>query len=521
MISKNSTNEDIITFAKKYLKEEGLKKIKDENLKGNELFFFDKLGLFGQNNNKLKKALEEIKEKNIDIISFNINLNESSSKEEIDEFLKLEMKITDKTVLNKLENIDGYMFININEEDEDILKDFGFKLGERRKLSVYLKNTKVNITNEINQFLKDKFQITEESVELINDNGITWDAFYNLNNDDYENFNIKDEIKEKIQQFINEKKLKLKEFEINKNLLIKKFMDEIKLELEKDKILEEDNSKQKVYHLIEIRDYITSQKDINKCPFNKRDGFAELCKDMNIIEKENCSTIDYDSANKNKLRIVSLWGSKEGIFEFFESKKMNETKKYFEDKINDKSGIFLLINEDKSFGYIVIYPGNMKFFYKKMDQPQKGFLLSLIRMGLYICQDSVICLTEKQQKEFNFTAIKSFNSNFVITPNQGRVKLMKNEEETFNFGEERKIEFIEEKSENVIDIKLNGNLIFISLKTNERIENETYSNIPINKIDFKENNINFSDDFNYEPFLFYLFVKKFTCFQNLIKKIQY
>ncbi len=88
---------------------------------------------------------------------------------------------------------------------------------------------------------------------------------------------------------------------------------------------------------------------------------------------------------------------------------------------------------------------------------------------------------------------------------------MKNEEETFNFGEERKIEFIEEKSENVIDIKLNGNLIFISLKTNERIENETYSNIPINKIDFKENNINFSDDFNYEPFLFYLFVKKFTC----------
>ncbi len=264
MISKNSTNEDIITFAKKYLKEEGLKKIKDENLKGNELFFFDKLGLFGQNNNKLKKALEEIKEKNIDIISFNINLNESSSKEEIVEFLKLEMKITDKTVLNKLENIDGYMFININEEDEDILKDFGFKLGERRKLSVYLKNTKVNITNEINQFLKDKFQITEESVELINDNGITWDAFYNLNNDDYENFNIKDEIKEKIQQFINEKKLKLKEFEINKNLLIKKFMDEIKLELEKDKILEEDNSKQKVYHLIEIRDYITSQKDINK-----------------------------------------------------------------------------------------------------------------------------------------------------------------------------------------------------------------------------------------------------------------
>ena len=120
-----------------------------------------------------------------------------------------------------------------------------------------------------------------------------------------------------------------------------------------------------------------------------------------------------------------------------------------------------------------------------MDQPQKGFLLSLIRMGLYICQDSVICLTEKQQKEFNFTAIKSFNSNFVITPNQGRVKLMKNEEETFNFGEERKIEFIEEKSENVIDIKLNGNLIFISLKTNERIENETYSNIPINKRDFK------------------------------------
>ena len=68
----------------------------------------------------------------------------------------------------------------------------------------------------------------------------------------------------------------------------------------------------------------------------------------------------------------------------------------------------------------------MDFVYTKMDQPQKGFLLSLIRIGLYICNDSIICLTEKQQDEFDFQGIKKFNSKSGNEPTEGNVRIKEN-----------------------------------------------------------------------------------------------
>ena len=496
MITKDSTNEVIIDFVKKYVKEENdIAKIKEQNIKSNELFFFEDLKLIISKPNKLKDAIKKIKEKNKDIISFDLILNESSKEEDVTKFLKSEMKIEDEEIIDKFQNIDGKKFIKLNNDDN--FSNIKFKLGEKKKLAYYINYIKTLITEEICQFLQETFKLTEDSIELIKENGITWEEFYKWNDDDYDDLNIEKKIKNEIQKYINE----------------------MKQENEKEeKIIEEDNAIYKIYQLIEIKEYITSQKDINKCPFNRREGFYELCQDMNIKNEENCSKINYDSANDIKLKIVSLWGSKEGILEFFNKKSMKETQKYFEEKNKIKSGIFLLINDTKSFGYIVIWPGKMEFLYSKMDQPQKGFLLSLIRMGLYLCNDTIICLTEKQQEEFDFQAFQKLNLTTGNEISEGKVKINKYKEENFKIEGKIIIEPLEEINENISCIKLNGNLLFFTLKTNESICSEINSNIPFYKLNFNDNNVIFDHEFDYDPFLLYQLLQKFNCFKNLVSK---
>ena len=433
MVTKDSTNEDIINFIKNYIKVEEILKFREENIKGNELFFFESKDLkeIIKTPIKLKKTLDEIKAKDKSIISFDIMLNESSTEDDIIKFLNFEMKTEDNNIIDKFMNINGSAFINLKEED---LVKYKFKLGERKKLKYYLNEIRKNTTNEICKLLEEKFQVTAETLEIIKDNEITWEDFYELSDDDFETYYIEDEIKNKIKEYIKEIKAK-------------KIKEENSIQLE--------DLSYKVYHLIEIKEYYTSQNDINRCPFNKMEEFASLCKDLNIKEKLNCTEIDYDFANKIKLKVVSLWGTKEGIIDFFEKNRIMEGKNYFEEKNKVKSGIFLLIREDKSLGYIVIWPGEMDFSYTKMDQPQKGFLLNLIRMGLHLCNDSVICLSEKQQNEFDFQAIQNFNlkSDFGA-PTKGKVKIFKNKEETFKIEGDTIIEELGEMNENIKNIKL-------------------------------------------------------------------
>lgn len=128
---------------------------------------------------------------------------------------------------------------------------------------------------------------------------------------------------------------------------------------------------------------------------------------MNINNEENCSKIDFGKANEIKLNIITLWGTKEGLFEFFEKNKMLKTLEYFKDK-ND-SGIILAIKDDKYLAYIIIWPGKLEYNYRHMDQPQKSLLLSLVRIGLFLSDNSVICLSEKQINEFDYYAIEKFD----------------------------------------------------------------------------------------------------------------
>ena len=62
MVTKDSTNEDVISFVKKYIKEDEIKKFKEENIKGNELFFIDLKELV-KIPGKLNRQLNQIKKK--------------------------------------------------------------------------------------------------------------------------------------------------------------------------------------------------------------------------------------------------------------------------------------------------------------------------------------------------------------------------------------------------------------------------------------------------------------------------
>ena len=91
-------------------------------------------------------------------------------------------------------------------------------------------------------------------------------------------------------------------------------------EEEEDEEEEEKEENFKNFHLIDIEDYITSEDEYNKCPFNKTEGFIELCNFFNIYNKENCSDINFEDASSKQLKVSTLWGTIDALFEFFEKK---------------------------------------------------------------------------------------------------------------------------------------------------------------------------------------------------------
>ena len=147
-INKDSTIDDISNFIKSFIKSEKvISKFREEKIKGNEIFFFEKnefkkLGILNFIN--IKDKLNEIINNKKDILNFNETVNENYTEEKIASFLKNEMKL-EESVLNNFRNIDGEKFITIKNED---LINFGLKLGERKKLSKYLESIReYNITN--------------------------------------------------------------------------------------------------------------------------------------------------------------------------------------------------------------------------------------------------------------------------------------------------------------------------------------------------------------------------------------
>ena len=451
------------------------------------------------------KKLEEIKYSFPDILVYNENIYLDSKEEEVYNFLEKEI-LLNKKILEKFKDINGDKLKNLKENG---LINLGLKLGERRKIIAYIlsirpKHEKMfieNITNnstieEVCLFLKQKFNLSEDIVNEFKINFIDGQEFLKLDLEKISEFDIDEEIQKEIVDYITSRNLDSSESE-------------------EEQIEKEEKYFQ--FQLIEIIEYLTSEEEYNKCPFNKIEGFSKLCNFMGVDNKENCAFIAFDQANTMKLKSSTLWGSKDALFEFFEEKKMNSVIEFFKNKNNDSSGIYLLIKEDKSFAYILIWPGEMKYFYRKLEEPQKNLLLSLVRMGFSLSDNIIICLSEKQKNEFDFQAISVFNSGDIYKATEGTIKSA-NSDDYFKLGEDLEIKNELNLDGKIKDFKLNNSSLFIHISTEEIKEYENYDKIPSNKINFELENIIIDPNFEFSGINLYNCFIKFNCLENLLQE---
>lgn len=274
--------------------------------------------------------------------------------------------------------------------------------------------------------------------------------------------------------------------------------------------------------MIEIAKYFTSEGEYNKCPFNKIEGFIELCNFMGIENKENCKIIDFDQANKMSLKVSTVLGTIDALYEFFQNKKMFDTLKYFQNINNKYGGIYLIIKEDKSFGYIIIWPGNMKYLYKKIDEPQKDLLLSLVRIGFSLCEENIICLTEKQKDEFDFQAFKELESEDIPQATESKINFFEVENNSyFKLGKDLEIKFQFNINETINDFKLNDNSIFLYISSGDSLKIEPFDKMPKENLNYNIENVIINENFELDGEELYSFVKKFKCLKEFINEVEY
>ena len=508
-INKYSTNDEICIFLKSILKADKIIQIfKNERIKGNELYYlidndYDTIFKIPLKKKKLKEELEKIEKANKNIKDYDENIYINSNEEHIYNFLKKEILLEDK-ILEKFKGYDGKQLKNLTEND---LITLDLKIGERRKILNYTKSmeskkieskennanniTKNSTKEEVYEFLKNKFNLSDDVLEDFLSYEITGERFLQLNQENIIQFALKEEEEKAILNYIEDYNNKSKE--------------------EEDEIIDKEEEF-KYFHLIDIIEYLTSEEEYSKCPFNKKEGFIELCNFMGIENKDNCTKINFEQASKINIKICTIWGSKESLFEFFESKKMKNVLEFFQNNKNDSGGIYLLINIAQSFAYNLIWPGKMNYLYKKLDEPQKDLLLSLVRIGFSLSKDNIICLSEKQKNEFDFNKIKELQSEDIFRATEGKMSTQ-SKVNYFKLGEESDIKYSLQK-ENIKKFKLNNSSIFLYISTNESVTFEVYDKISFNKLNFNAGNIILDEKFELTETDLYNFIKEFNFLKN-------
>ena len=513
-INKYSNVDEISNFLKQILQNDDIvQKFKNEKIKGNEIFYltdndYDNVFNIRLKKRKLKSILNEIEKNNTNIKDYEEKIYINSNEEQVYNFLKKELFLEDK-IMEKFKDINGKKLNSLKEND---LIELGLKIGERRKILNYISSmefksnennanniSKNSTTGEICSFLKNKFNVSEEILEDFRSNNINGNYFFELNQNTIREFNLTEVEKKEILDYIQNYNNRSEE--------------------EEDEIIDKEEEFN-YFHLINIIEYLTSQDDYNKCPFNKKEGFIQLCNFMGIENKDNCSEINFDQANKMNLKISTLWGSKDALFEFFENKKMKNVLEYFKETKNDSEGIYLLIKDDKSFAYNLIWPGKMSYLYKKLDEPQKDLLLSLVRIGFSLSNDNIICLSEKQKNEFDFTKIKTLQNKDIFKASEGELA-SQNVENYFKFGEDLKISYDLQKEGKIQKFKLNNSSIFFYFSLNESLNYEVYDKVKSNELNYKVESIILDNNFELNGSDLYNFIKEFDCLKNLGQKQKY
>lgn len=184
----------------------------------------------------------------------------------------------------------------------------------------------------------------------------------------------------------------------------------------------------KIYSVIEIYEYNTSKKERTRGLKNPYDEFQKICDDFHIHNKNNLTYINYKQAEEIKLKSFMLWGSKDGLNKFFEEKNINNSREYFLEK-SDKAGIYLCIEPKGKLAYFIVWPGEESYNYSKIDEPNNNLLLTLVRIGFFLSNNSILCFTDKEMKEINSVGDKIFGAEEEKGLTAKRYKLSKTEKE--------------------------------------------------------------------------------------------
>ena len=511
-INKYSTTEDICNFLQPILSNDDIiLKFKNERIKGTELFYltdndYDNIFEIRLKKKKLKKVLDEIEGTSPGIKDYEEKIYINSNEEQVYNFLKKEF-LFDDIILEKFKNINGKNFKSFKENN---LIELGLKVGERRKILSYIlsmesnNNNSSDITREssiedVCSFLQSKFKLPDNIIAEFQDLEINGKEFFSLNQNAIKEFEINKDIQKEILDYISEYNNKSDE--------------------EEDELIDKEEE-YNYFHLIDIIEYLTSEDEYNKCLYNKKEGFIELCNFMGIDNKDNCSTIAFDQANKINLKSSTIWGSKESLLEFFNNKKMKNVFEFFKNNNDDSGGIYLLIKNDKSFCFILIWPGKMNYLYKRLEEPQKDLLLSLVRIGFSLSDDIIICLTEKQKKDFDFNDIKVFHSEDVFKSSEGKITTMEGDN-YFKLGEDLEIKFEFNKEEKLKNFKLNNSSLFFYVSTKENVIEEIHDKISSENLNYNIENIILDNNFELDGYKLYSFLKKFPCLETIIKESKY
>ena len=197
IITFESSKEEVSKFLKEKL-EFNDKLIKKLDLDGEILFLLDE--------NDIKEMEDIPKEKRMSLINIlnkiNYKINKESEKEEVSEFLKINLQFDNNSINNI--GLDGEELFQLKEEDIDNMK---IKEKEKEKLKKYLKNMNIKITktsNEIDvlKYLKINLGFSYKSIKQLNFNG---EKILLLDEEEIENLKgIKEEEKRNLEKFIKE-----------------------------------------------------------------------------------------------------------------------------------------------------------------------------------------------------------------------------------------------------------------------------------------------------------------------------
>ena len=222
-----------------------------------------------------------------------------------------------------------------------------------------------------------------------------------------------------------------------------------------------------------------------------------------------------------------IWGTKESLKEFFEDQGIKNALSYFEQKErNNKAGIYLCINKETLYSFLIIWPGELDYQYSRIDEPKDNVLLTLIRYGFSISSNYILCFNNNEMKDFNFEGYEIFRDidSTEFEAERGKIVINVINQKNFDIGKKKSVKLGNLKFKNKITDKLiNQNCLLI----HEERDNASTPETSINNIeDFL--NFNFDCDIyfskNFEdinPSVFYLLIRNNHIYLKDVNKETY